>query len=920
MTFASILNAEENEQVRQLLVSVGAPWAFIGGIRRLNSIAGGKTSSDWQWVNGDIWSYTKFRSGEPNNTVEPNIHFVTSDNAWNDTSDYTGAAVYKLNKSAIGYYGLVKDAYPRLNPYSSGVKAVQTWTPRTASNETNYWLSVCWSPELRLFVAVAYLGSNKVMTSPNGINWTGRASSNEANQWIGVCWSPERMLFVAVSENGTNRVMTSPDGITWTPRTSSNEGSQWFSVCWSKELGIFVVVAYGGGNRVMTSPDGITWSSTNVTGVPASSWFSVCWSKELGIFVAVAVGGPNKVMTSPNGINWTGRASSNEDNQWYNVCWSGELGIFVAVAQYGTNRVMTSPNGINWTGQRSSNEAYEWFSVCWSKELGLFAAFSRDGTNIIMTSHNGITWTGRQSTNDSNTWWHGSCWSPELGIFVAVAQKGSKRVMTSSLKGRPPTSYNVFDNTYTISSNTGNGSGGIITTNGSYTIHSFTTVGTTTFTVTSPISIDYFVVAGGGSGGSGRGGGGGAGGVLSGSIILQTGSYTINVGAGGASASNDNQGNDGGSSSIGTLIVATGGGGGGGWNTRRGRNGGSGGGVCAPTSDSPGTGINGQGFSGASQASDNAGGGGGGAGGSGSGSTGGIGISTTIRGSLEYYAGGGGAGGYGNEYGLAYGTYGGGNGSNGQTSPQDGIPNTGGGGGGQISFTSGAGGSGIVIIRYIPPTNSIDETGKWNFQNMDVTTLTVNNVSVNSDDRLKHNEIVITNGLNVIDRLTPKFYQKTQVLLDASYNGDLSGHAWTYEAGLIAQEVLQISDLSYVVGGGDYYEQKYIYNRQTNDLSYNNYEISANNYDQSANYYEISTNNYEISANNYEVSYNLIAQAYNLNYNSVFVYGLAAIKELHAKVKAKEISILNRQAIINNLITRIEALESARQDVSNNIL
>ena len=176
----------------------------------------------------------------------------------------------------------------------------------------------------------------------------------------------------------------------------------------------------------------------------------------------------------------------------------------------------------------------------------------------------------------------------------------------------------------------------------------------------------------------------------------------------------------------------------------------------------------------------------------------------------------------------------------------------------------------------------------------------------------------------------------------ALYNGDLSAYAWNYEAGLIAQEVLQISDLSYVVGGGDYYEQKYNLITQTNEISYNyiepsanNYELSNNYYDQSANYYYQSANNYELSnnyydqsanyyevsanychqsANNYEISYNLIAQAYNLNYNSVFVYGLAAIKELHAKVKAKEINILNRQAIINNLITRIEALES------NNIL
>jgi hypothetical protein len=40
------------------------------------------------------------------------------------------------------------------------------------------------------------------------------------------------------------------------------------------------------------------------------------------------------------------------------------------------------------------------------------------------------------------------CWSPELGIAAAVANSGADRVMTSSLKGRPPTSYNIFDNSF----------------------------------------------------------------------------------------------------------------------------------------------------------------------------------------------------------------------------------------------------------------------------------------------------------------------------------------------------------------------------------------------------------------------------------------------------------------------------------------
>ena len=82
--------------------------------------------------------------------------------------------------------------------------------------------------------------------------WTVRSSAAD-NGWLSVCWSKEVGLFVAVAETGTgNRVMTSPDGISWTARSSAADNA-WHSVCWSKEVGLFVAVAYTGtGNRVMT--------------------------------------------------------------------------------------------------------------------------------------------------------------------------------------------------------------------------------------------------------------------------------------------------------------------------------------------------------------------------------------------------------------------------------------------------------------------------------------------------------------------------------------------------------------------------------------------------------------------------------------------------------------------------------------------
>jgi hypothetical protein len=310
--------------------------------------------------------------------------------------------------------------------YASAVECVSTWTSRTSA--TNEWYSICWAPELSLFVAVGISGTgNRVMTSPDGISWTARTSAAD-NGWRSVCWSPELSLFVAVAWSGTgNRVMTSPDGITWTSRTSAADNS-WMSVCWSPERSLFVVVAEGGINRVMTSPDGITW--TVRTSAANNNWQSVGWSPELSLFVAVAnTGTGNRVMTSPDGITWTVRTSA-ADNGWQSLCWSSELSIFVVVAQSGAgNCVMTSPDGINWTARTSAADN-SWISVCWAPELSMFVAVAVDGR--VMTSPNGTTWTSRALA--FNTQWRSVCWSPELSLFVAVADwPGSNRVMTSAI-------------------------------------------------------------------------------------------------------------------------------------------------------------------------------------------------------------------------------------------------------------------------------------------------------------------------------------------------------------------------------------------------------------------------------------------------------------------------------------------------------
>jgi hypothetical protein len=274
--------------------------------------------------------------------------------------------------------------------------------------------------------------------------------------------------------------------------------------------------------------------------------------------------------------------------------------------------------------------------------------------------------------------------------------------------------------------------GGTISYADGYKIHTFTTTGPNTFTVTSGGTIEYLVVAGGGSGGAASSisdanhpgaGGGGAGGIITGTVTVDEQPYTITVGAGGAGvagSTNPANGNNGDDSSISSLVVAKGGGGGGkGTDGVAGLSGGCGGGAGgSSTGGTSGTGGSGSiGFDGGNSLGANSGGGGGGGMGSvgGDGRTlagnGGDGTPSSISGTLTF-RGAGGAGGKGDSASESAvgGNGGGGDGSSNAASATAGTPNTGSGGGGGkdtsgVKSNGAAGGSGIVIIRYLsaPP-------------------------------------------------------------------------------------------------------------------------------------------------------------------------------------------------------------------------
>jgi hypothetical protein len=120
-----------------------------------------------------------------------------------------------------------------------------------------------------------------------------------------------------------------------------------------------------------------------------------------------------------------------------------------------------------------------------------------------------------------------------------------------------------------------------------------------------------------------------------------------------------------------------------------------------------------------------------------------------------------------------------------------------------------------------------------------------NGVLTTSDDRLKHNEETIVNALTSIRQLSPQIYQKTATFKDAHYRGPLS-EPYIIEAGLIAQEVEKINELKFSVNVG---------NEQS---------------------------------------------PYSLNYNNIFVYSLAAIKELDAQVQIINENLNKNENFIKN--------------------
>lgn len=275
------------------------------------------------------------------------------------------------------------------------------WTAAAAA-EANSWNSIAYSPTLKRLVAVSTDGTNRIMYSRNGIAWSLGTNPSVSKSWQSVCWSPELAIFVAIDNaGGTDGVMTSSDGITWANANAAswNGASGTRAVAWSPALSIFAATS-SGGTAWMSSPDGTTWTArTGFTGQGTA----VAWSPDLAIFASIGSNVSNPVAaSSTNGTSWTSRNVTNS-GPWNDVCWAHTPGIFIAVGGNAGTQTQYSSNGTSWSSATASNVA-NWTSVAWSESLQIAAAVSDNGTHSAMSSTTGTSgWTER-TASEGNAW------------------------------------------------------------------------------------------------------------------------------------------------------------------------------------------------------------------------------------------------------------------------------------------------------------------------------------------------------------------------------------------------------------------------------------------------------------------------------------------------------------------------------------
>ena len=635
----------------------------------------------------------------------------------NWTGYYTSATV----TSTGGAIGTTTNIYPNSNTPQSSITGYVYNTGLTNNSTYSYTITLYNGNTI-----ATNLTGQSAYTYPIAVTSLSASSVTDTTLTLGFTSTSTSAASLAYTTTGTNvgtiTSSSNTSGSTYTASVTGLNSNSSYSInviCTNSTSTLTATsTTPATGYTLPSAPTGLSatagTTSTSLTFVaPTGTISSYTWAGTTGLTIGTISATGTTITTIPNNQytfaltatnSGTGKTSAASSNYTFTSSPDGSTSA--------CDSISTTSVRVNWSGYYSS------VSVTQSTDNSTFSAITA-GTSNNYTSNASVT------TSVTGSVVVTGLTSSTLYYFKTILTGQTSITKTLTVQNATTTSGAAITLT---------GSTSITAPSGYTNAYSFTgTSGSVKFSGDKACAI--LMVGGGGGGGAGNNlsgsGGGGAGGLLYGTYTFTGGTtYTLTIGSGGASVNNAGNtnitGNDGNQTKInnGTsdILVAPGGGGGGG-NTA-GNNGGCGGGGGSNnnTLKSGGTGNNG--FTAGTLTSKYGNGGndyywpGGGGGGAGNNGNNG-----TISGSTVYGYGGngytwldgnvyGGGGGGGNanysNYTISGGTGGGGSGGKDGADGGSGTANTGGGGGGAVTWgrdnsthTSGAGGSGIIIIAFV---------------------------------------------------------------------------------------------------------------------------------------------------------------------------------------------------------------------------
>jgi len=279
--------------------------------------------------------------------------------------------------------------------YSPSLKVIQSgFEFQITTSPSLQWNSMVYGAGLFVSLSTDYNISNRIMTSPDGINWTQRTTpslgAGSAN--IIIYGGGE---FIVPAQNATTSII-SADGINWSLRAMNQLASG---------------LDYGNGVYVLTqgslyySYDAVTWSIY----VPSIGWNRLNIDFVNGNFVATGFTGggapSNFIAVSTNGTSWVTRTIP-LTSAGGRVAYGN--GVYVLTRSLNSSQVMTSTDLITWTPRETSIASTSWDDIIFDNGIFMMTSVVPSAVTKIASSLDGINWTGHTIVGDDpNMIWSG---------------------------------------------------------------------------------------------------------------------------------------------------------------------------------------------------------------------------------------------------------------------------------------------------------------------------------------------------------------------------------------------------------------------------------------------------------------------------------------------------------------------------------